>query len=71
MKHKWNFKTLSIPVTDMLDTRVEGPCISEAKKSLRVSIVIPASEPSVTMNIENDTASEVSLPKILSSDQDL
>ena len=57
-----------MPITEELDTQVEEPCVPEPKKSLRVSIVIPALEPSPVSDKENDTTSEISTVRFDSAD---
>ena len=69
MKYNKKFQTVAIPITEELDTQVEEPCVPEAKKSLRVSIVIPALEPSPVLDKENYTASEISTIRFDSADE--
>jgi hypothetical protein len=69
LKYNNKFQTVAIPITEELDTQVEEPCVPEPKKSLRVSIVIPALQPSPVSDKENDTTSEISTIRFDSADE--
>jgi len=69
LKYNNKFQTVAIPITAKIDGQVElDTCAPKVKKSLKVSIVIPALEPSIVICSEKDTSSQISTPKSKSSD---